>query len=313
MIRNGGSESRGDIINNANKNGALALLYYSDPADFKRNGTPYPDGELLNDYGVERRNTGTKASLQGELLSGGYPSKPHYYRDKMSSAKRFQYEIPLQPISATIARNVFNFMSSEKKMARTNKVVPKGFKGNLDTNYSLESGKNKKMVLDIDIKLEDRETSIVCGSLFGSVEPDRYVMIGNHRDAWVYGASDPVSGSAVLSEIVKAIGEYKKENGYRPRRSLMACSWGAEEMGILGSKEWADENQRFITHNTIAYLNIDAAVDGNYSVDIKASDEIADSVFKAARLIPSVDYTGNIYLSIFVSTAVLAMTASGIN
>lgn len=81
-------------------------------------------------------------------------------------------------------------------------------------------------------------------------------MIGNHRDAWVYGAADPVSGSAVMTEIVRVLGSYKKDQKFRPRRSIMICSWGAEEAGMQGSTEWTDENAKFLTQKVILRMLI---------------------------------------------------------
>lgn len=166
---------------------------------------------------------------------------------------------------------------------------PDRFQGGVNSTYALQTSTNKTITLSIDNKFEDKTTLVVCGTLFGVTEPDRYIMIGNHRDAWTYGAADPVSGSSVMSELVRVLGQYRKSDKFRPRRSIMACSWGAEEVGMLGSIEWAEENTQFISQKVIAYINIDMAVEGNYTMQIKSLDHMARSIFDAAKQIKSPD------------------------
>ena len=271
------SANRNDLLAKAAKYGAVGVIFYPEPTDFTHPGEEYPAGWMLNNFGTIRRSAGYIADFRGDILSNGYPSKEHYHRAKTSGIKGVQHKLPSQPISAFTAAKLFNFMNDNSKK------LPKRFRGGLNMTYVLQSGKNRKIRIKISNKLKDKKSLVVCGSLFGSIEPDRYVIIGNHRDAWGYGAADPVSGSAVMTEIVRVLGRYKNVAKYRPRRSIMACSWGAEEFGLLGSTEWADENLKFISEKVIAYLNVDTAIEGNYTIKLKSLDHMAKSMFEATK------------------------------
>lgn len=129
----------------------------------------------------------------------------------------------------------------------------------------------------------------VIGYIEGVEEPDKYIIMGNHRDAWVFGAIDPSSGTCVLLEVIKAFGELLKQ-GWKPRRSILFASWGSEEYGLIGSqeegtrsvstrsciddrangsvtpvKEWVEEHHNKLVANSVIYLNTDIAVTGNYT------------------------------------------------
>jgi N-acetylated-alpha-linked acidic dipeptidase len=101
----------------------------------------------------------------------------------------------------------------------------------------------------------------VIATIAGTVEPDRWIMLGNHRDAWVYGAVDPGSGTAATMEMCRALGSAVK-NGWKPRRTLMYASWDAEEYGLVGSTEWAEQNRSSIDEKAVLMLNVDSAVSG---------------------------------------------------
>jgi hypothetical protein len=105
----------------------------------------------------------------------------------------------------------------------------------------------------------------VIGTVIGKDEPDRVVLLGNHRDAWAFGGVDPSSGTAVMMEISRGIGELLK-TGWRPKRTIMFCSWGAEEYALIGSWEWVEENQKWLGDRAVSYINLDSAVSGNYSM-----------------------------------------------
>ena len=104
----------------------------------------------------------------------------------------------------------------------------------------------------------------VIATIPGTVEPDRWVMIGNHRDAWVYGAVDPSSGTAATLEMCRALGEAVK-HGWKPRRTLVYASWDAEEYGLVGSTEWAEEHAEEVQKKAVLMLNVDSAVAGRSS------------------------------------------------
>ena len=120
----------------------------------------------------------------------------------------------------------------------------------------------------------------VIGTLKGQVEPDRWVMVGNHRDAWVYGAVDPSSGTAATLEMCRALGSAVK-NGWKPRRTVVYASWDAEEYGLVGSTEWADEHAKEISEKAVVMLNVDSAVSGP-ELDLDGVPSMRDFVLEAA-------------------------------
>ncbi|CAG5094722.1 Oidioi.mRNA.OKI2018_I69.XSR.g13810.t1.cds [Oikopleura dioica] len=131
---------------------------------------------------------------------------------------------------------------------------------------------------------ERRDTTNVLGYFEGTVEPDRYVILGNHRDAWVFGAIDPSSGTCTMLEIVRVFGEmYRK--GWRPRRTIMFASWGSEEYGLIGSQEFVEEHLTQLTASAVAYVNIDVAVGGNYSLSTRGTPNFEDLMFETAKTV----------------------------
>jgi N-acetylated-alpha-linked acidic dipeptidase len=123
----------------------------------------------------------------------------------------------------------------------------------------------------------------VIATLPGSVEPERWIMVGNHRDAWVYGAVDPGSGTAATLEMCRAIGSAVK-SGWKPRRTLVYASWDAEEYGLVGSTEWAEEHAREVDQKVGLLLNVDSAVSGP-DLDMGGVPSLRDLALDAAGAI----------------------------
>lgn len=132
----------------------------------------------------------------------------------------------------------------------------------------------------------------VIGTIHGREEPDRYVLIGSHRDAWLFGAADPSSGTAALMEISRAVGKMLKE-GWRPRRTLKFCSWGAEEFGLIGSIEWVEENEKILHDRAVVYLNTDVAVGGNYVLVSQNCPLLSTAIFSWAKKVKDPNAHGN--------------------
>jgi N-acetylated-alpha-linked acidic dipeptidase len=124
----------------------------------------------------------------------------------------------------------------------------------------------------------------VIGTIKGSEYPNDWVVAGNHRDAWVYGAVDPSSGTAAMLEAVHGIGALLHE-GWRPRRTIVFCSWDAEEEGLMGSTEWVEQNAEAL-HHAVAYLNVDAAVSGG-DFSASAVPSLRQFVRDVTREVPS--------------------------
>lgn len=129
--------------------------------------------------------------------------------------------------------------------------------------------------MEVNSKLETKTIYNVIAQIRGKDEPDRYVLMGNHRDAWVFGAADAVSGTSILMEVSRGLGELLKK-GWRPRRTIMLCSWDAEEIFIVGSAEWVEENAQILRDRAVAYLNMDVAVNGNFSINVDANPLLQD-------------------------------------
>jgi len=273
-----GKTARGAKVERAQVRGCLGVILYSDLSDTTIPGKEYPNGWMANKDAIQR---GTINRLAGDALSLGRPAKDNYFRIDQSKEDKLP-KIPSQPISFTQAYHIFSAMQDDSI------ALPDGWQGSHNVSAKLQSGKKVTITLNVDTKLETRPTYTVCGKLYGRTEKDRYVVFGNHRDAWTYGAADPSSGSACLMEAVRVMGA-KTKSGWRPRRSLMFCSWDAEEPGTLGSTEWADDHHKFIMDQVVAYLNIDMAVEGNFTVRLKVIDIMEDGVFDAAKEMPAPD------------------------
>ncbi len=139
---------------------------------------------------------------------------------------------------------------------------PKGFQGGLPFPYHVGGTNDVRVHLKTDIEFVTKTIWDVIATIDGSAEKDRWVVLGNHRDAWVFGAVDPNSGTTALIELGRAMGQLRK-SGWKPRRSIVLCSWDAEEQGLIGSTEWVEEKASELKEKAVAYLNVDAAVSGS--------------------------------------------------
>lgn len=129
-----------------------------------------------------------------------------------------------------------------------------------------------------------RLTVVTVCSVRGVEEPDRYVILGNHRDAWVAGAVDPSSGSAALNEVAKGFAKLL-DNDWAPRRSVVLCSWDAEEYGLVGSTEWVEQHVRSLGGNAVAYLNVDEGTAGIGRLMVRGSPSLAGVIYRVAKMV----------------------------
>jgi N-acetylated-alpha-linked acidic dipeptidase len=140
-------------------------------------------------------------------------------------------------------------------------VRPKGFQGGLPFAYHVGGTSDVKVRLKTDMDYKLRKIWNVVARIDGSEQKDRWIVMGNHRDAWVFGAVDPNSGTSTMLEVARGFGELLKQ-GWMPKRSIFLCSWDAEEYGLIGSTEWAEEYATDLREKAVAYLNVDVAVAG---------------------------------------------------
>lgn len=174
-------------------------------------------------------------------------------------------------------------------------LIPTEWKGGLNFSFRLGPGfktPNSTVRLNVNNVVETKSIYNVIGTIYGREEPDRYVLIGSHRDAWFFGAADPSSGTAALLEISRAVSRMRRE-GWRPRRTLKFCSWGAEEFGLIGSIEWVEQNQKILQDRGVVYLNTDVAVGGNYALVTQNCPLLSTAIFSWAKRVKDPNAHGN--------------------
>ncbi|KAL5009288.1 hypothetical protein ScPMuIL_014869 [Solemya velum] len=166
--------------------------------------------------------------------------------------------------------------------------APEGWVGGIPVTYSLgpDLRDSRKIRLSTSNKNSRRKTYNAFGIIKGFVEPDRYVLMGNHRDAWVLGSIDPSSGTALMMEVSRVMGELVKSGEWKPRRSIIFCSWGAEEFGLIGSTEWVEEYIKNLENRAVAYINVDLVTDlhqRNHTLRSLGSPLLYDVIYDATK------------------------------
>ena len=238
----------------AQERGAAGVIIYSDPKDdgYYR-GDAYPAGPWRPASGVQRGSVGYMFQFPGDPTTPGIasvPSLPSSQRvtpfDSAQLAK-----IPVTPLSYADASPILEHLSGPPS--------PRDWQGALPFTYHVGPGPAK---VKIHVKQDYQFRTIwdVIGKVKGTSSPDEWVVAGNHRDAWVYGAVDPNSGTAAMLEAVHGIGDLLK-SGWKPKRTIVIGSWDGEEEGLIGSTEWGEEHARELA-NAAAYFNMDVAVSG---------------------------------------------------
>jgi N-acetylated-alpha-linked acidic dipeptidase len=238
----------------AQEHGAAGVILYSDPADdgWKR-GDKYPQGPWRPDTGAQRGSIGYMFEFAGDPTSPGLAAVPSLSDDKRTPPEKSAQvpKIPTTPLSYADAWPILEHLAGPES--------PREWQGSLPFTYHVGPGPSKvRMHLKQDYQY--RTIWDVIGRVPGSELPDEWVVAGNHRDAWVYGAVDPNSGTAAMLEAVHGIGELLK-SGWKPKRTLVFGSWDAEEEGLMGSTEWGEQNAQELTR-AAAYFNMDVAVSG---------------------------------------------------
>lgn len=248
-----GNSFRGVKAKVAEDRGAVGCLIYSDPADDGyMQGNVYPKGPWRPGASGQRGSVQYIFDYPGDPLTPGRPSIPGVPRLKPEEATDLT-RIPVQPISYDAARSILSALKGT--------VRPRGFQGGLPFAYHLGGTDDVKLRLKTDMDYKIRKIWNVVGRIDGNEEKDRWIILGNHRDAWVFGAVDPNSGTSAMLEVGRGFGELLKR-GWKPRRTIIFCSWDAEEYGLVGSTEWAEELAPELREKAVAYLNLDAAVSG---------------------------------------------------
>lgn len=278
MVRYG-ENYRGVKVFVAQQHGAAGVLIYSDPADdgyFR--GDEYPKGPYRPPTGVQRGSVEYLFFYPGDVTTPGVASTPDLPESKRIPPNKSVAlpKIPATPLSWRDAEPILKAMAG--------KAVPEGWQGALPFTYHVGgAGKVRvHMLLKQDYKF--RTIWDVIGKAPGTEYPDAWVIAGNHRDAWVYGAVDPNSGTAAMLEAARGVGVLLKQ-GWRPKRTIVFASWDAEEEGLIGSTEWTEDHAQELAH-TVAYFNMDIGVSGP-DFDASAVPSLKQFVREVTMQVPS--------------------------
>ena len=248
-----GRSYRGIKSELAAKAGAAGVLIYSDPNDDGYHaGDVYPNGPYRPATAIQR----------GSILNGNYPGAPLAPGQQPDAAEQAAWKaalpaVPTAPISYQAAAPIL--------AALTGPAAPRGWQGGLPFTYHL--GGNDHTRVHMRLEMDDQYRTIwdVIGTLRGSGSQE--VVLGNHRDGWTFGAVDPDSGAMVQLEIARALGRLHAA-GWTPQRTIVLCSWDAEEFDLIGSTDWANQNLDALREHAVAYINSDQGDFGpNFSAD----------------------------------------------
>jgi N-acetylated-alpha-linked acidic dipeptidase len=236
----------------AEREGAAAILIYSDPAEdgFKK-GKVFPDGPWGPESHIQRGAITYDFMVPGDPLTPGWASVPGAKRIPLEQAASVP-KIMALPLSYKDATPLLENLGGP--------VAPADWQGGLPFEYHL-GGEQARVHLKIEMDNSIKPYYVVEARIRGSELPEEWVVLGNHRDAWVFGGVDPSSGTASMMEMTRALGQLKKE-GMRPRRTVIVCSWDGEEVGLTGSTEWGEQFADDLRKKAVAYLNVDEATSG---------------------------------------------------
>jgi N-acetylated-alpha-linked acidic dipeptidase len=236
----------------AQREGAAAILIYSDPAeDGYKKGKVDPDGPWGPEYKIQRGAITYDFMVPGDPQTPGWASVPGAKRIPIEEAASAP-KIMALPLSWHDAKPLLENMDGP--------LAPADWQGGLGFSYHFGGGQ-EKVHLKIEMDNRVQPYYVVEGRIRGSELPDEWVVLGNHRDAWVFGGVDPSSGTASMMEMTRALGQLAK-NGLRPRRSIIVCSWDGEEVGLTGSTEWGEQFADELRSKAVAYINVDEATSG---------------------------------------------------
>ena len=273
VITKYGKSWRGIKPKVAYEHGAIGCIIYSDPADDGyAQGDVYPKGAFKNEYGVQRGSVMDMVLYPGDPLTPGVGATKDAKRLDRKDATTI-LKIPVLPISYHDAKPLLAALDGP--------VAPADWRGALPITYHVGPGK-----ATVHLKLEfnwDMVTAYdVIATIKGSEYPDEWVVRGNHHDAWVNGADDPLSGQSALVEEAKGLGDLLK-TGWKPKRTIIYCAWDGEEPGLVGSTEFAEDHDKELQQKAVVYINSDDISKGFYHASGSHAlegfmDEIGNSV-----------------------------------
>jgi N-acetylated-alpha-linked acidic dipeptidase len=242
-----GNSWRGIKPKVAAEHGAVGCLIYSDPADDGYvQGDVFPVGAWRPRDGVQRGSVMDMPIYPGDPLTPGVGATKDAKRLDLKDVKTIT-RIPVLPISYADAQPLLAALKGE--------VVPEAWRGSLPQTYHLGPGP-AKVHLKLESNWDIKTLYDVIIKIPGSTNPDEWIVRGNHHDAWVNGAEDPVSGTVVLMEEARGFANLLKQ-GWKPKRTIIYCVWDGEEEGLLGSTEWGETHAEELRQHAVAYINSD--------------------------------------------------------
>ncbi|MHA7131399.1 M28 family peptidase [Algoriphagus namhaensis] len=299
-----GGNFRGFKAKFAEEYGAVGLVIFTDPDDsgFKR-GKVYPDGPFFNETTIQRGSLLT-LDYTGDPLT---PFEPALPLDGDKKVKRLDpaevafHSIPVSPIGYGAAKEILSRMTGEK--------APEDWQGGLDLDYRVTGGAELKLRVKVEQPIDFIRANNVIGEFKGSTNPDEWIILGSHYDAWSFGATDPNSGTAMMLTLAEGIGELLK-NGEALGRSILIGHWDAEEQGVIGSTEWVEQFKKELGAKAVTYMNFDGGVSGrnfrvssaptlkkliteaSMEVEYPDSSKTVYDVWRAGRTTPSLGNLG---------------------
>ncbi|MBZ5545175.1 MAG: M28 family metallopeptidase [Acidobacteriia bacterium] len=265
---------RGGKALEAERRGVAGIIVYSDPAeDGATRGPVYPDGPYGPPGHFQRGAVVYDFLVPGDPLTPGWASTESARRLPAEEAKILP-KIPMVPLSAADAEEILKRLDGPE--------VPTGWQGGLLLAYRVGDGAVR---VHLALEMERQVTPIwnVIARIPGSEEPDKLVILGNHHDAWVYGAVDPSSGTASMLELARALGRLLKE-GFRPRRTIVLGNWDAEEYTLTGSTEWGEQFAEDLRKNAVVCLNVDASTSGK-EFTVSTVPALLPAIMEAAQVV----------------------------
>ena len=284
VIARYGKSWRGIKPKIAQEHGAIGCIIYSDPKDdgyFQ--GDVYPKGAFKSEYGVQRGSVMDMVVYPGDPLTPGIGATIDAKRFASHNEAPNLLKIPVLPISYHDAKPLLESMSGP--------VAPEDWRGALPITYHIGPGKTT-----VHLELQFDWKMVPCYDVIAMIKgdefPDEWVIRGNHHDAWVNGAQDPISGQAAMLEEAKAIGVMLK-SGWKPKRTIVYCAWDGEEPALVGSTEWVEDHASLLQQNTVVYINSDE--NGRGFLEAGGSHALEDVVDEVAKNIPDPQTGANLF------------------
>ena len=282
VIARYGRSHRAVKIHGAEQRGAAAIIIYSDPADDGyAKGLAWPEGAWRADF-MAQRGTGKYGWFwQGDPLSPGVGARPD--------------ADALDPASAPTLPRIPAIVLSSKEASKIvcqlrGPAAPAGFQGALPFTYRLGPG---PAVVKLDVQMDAGWRTIrdVIGRLPGR-NPERWVVLGTHHDAWTFGGVDPGSSTSAVYETARSLAALHNR-GWAPERSIVFAFWDAGEFGLVGSTEYAESFERQLREKAVAYINADLFMRGNFAAG--GTPSLRDFLVQVAKDVPAVSGTGSVY------------------